>query len=265
MLQIFVIIFRETLEITLILGLILAATDNLKQRKFPVALGGGLGIAGSVILAFFTSAIAQSFDGIGQDYFNAGLVLTVSILLIWTLVWMQSSNKNLFNKLKDKNGVPSFTTLTILIAATIFREGSEVVLFTYGAYTAHNIANTTLLMGVVVGVLSGFILGFALYKGVFSFGTKRAFQISSFLLTFIAAGMAAQAIKFLNSGGAIYILSDPLWDSSNFIREDTLLGQVVSVLFGYSAHPNALQLIVYMSVIYIVYAIKRYRLNSKSV
>lgn len=259
MLQVFVIIFREILEITLILGLVLAATPDVKNRLTWIVSGIVLGIIGSTIIAVFTSVIAQSFEGVGQDYFNAGLVSTVTIFLVWTVIWMESNGKKLSLRLKNHNKESSSIVLMLIITATIFREGAEIVLFTYGAYTASSISLVALFLGTGLGILAGLSFGMAIYFGIFSFGPKLAFKICTILLSLVAAGMATQTVKLLNSSGLISLLSDPLWNSSNFIRENSLLGEMLNVLVGYNSQPTPLQLIVYISTLTVIWSVSKFK------
>ena len=47
--------------------------------------------------------------------------------------------------------------------------------------------------------------------------------------------------------------STPLWDSSAWIAPDSALGTTMHALFGYDAHPSALQLAFYVAVALIIF------------
>ena len=69
-----IIVFREFLEIALVLTIILAATEGLKGRGVLLATGLIIGAAGSVVIAYFTDSISNALEGVGQEVFNAAIM-----------------------------------------------------------------------------------------------------------------------------------------------------------------------------------------------
>ena len=262
MLQIFIIVFREILEISIILGIVLVATKDLKNRNIWVLSGIALGVLGSALIALFTSAISNTFDGQGQEYFNAGIVSITFALLVWTVVWMKRHGQKISKKLKDVSnnihtGKSSFVSLMIIIASTIFREGSEIVLFTYGSYASHNLSMIFIFSGCVAGFTMGAITGYAIYQGVIRFAGKYIFQVTSLLLSLIAAGMASQAVNFLNASGLITVFSYPVWNSTAFLSDASIMGQILNVLIGYNAQPTSLQLVAYIGTLILIWTLTK--------
>jgi high-affinity iron transporter len=68
MLQIAIVVFREILEVSLIIGILTAATKEIEGRTKWLLAGLGLGIIGSFALAFSTDKISESLDGMGQEF-----------------------------------------------------------------------------------------------------------------------------------------------------------------------------------------------------
>ena len=64
-LQIAIVVFREVLEIALILGILISATKEVENRTKWILAGLGLGISASILLAFFTDRISSALDGLG--------------------------------------------------------------------------------------------------------------------------------------------------------------------------------------------------------
>ena len=69
------IVFREVLEASLIIGIALAATRGVPSRNLWINLGIGGGLLGALVIAFFAEAIANSLEGLGQEVFNASVLL----------------------------------------------------------------------------------------------------------------------------------------------------------------------------------------------
>ena len=85
-----IIVFREVLEASLLIGVVAAATRAVPGRNRWLAAGISAGLAGSGLVAASTGAIAEIASGIGQEIFNA-LVLGIAVLMLaWHNIWMSS-------------------------------------------------------------------------------------------------------------------------------------------------------------------------------
>lgn len=249
------IIFREVLEIALILCAILAATNGLPQRITWVMSGLGGGIIGAVLLAFGASAISSAVDGVGQELVNAGILFSAAILIGWTVVWMQTHGRELSQKIKQLGkqigaGEVPFYTLTILIALTTLREGSEIVLFSYGLL-ASGTSVVSLAGGAALGLAAGSAIGILFYFGLLKIAAKRLFTVTGILLTLLAAGMASQSAGFLISAGYLPEFGT-LWDSSHIVSQQSTFGTLLHILVGYTDRPLMLQLVAYALTIIII-------------
>ena len=64
--------------------------------------------------------------------------------------------------------------------------------------------------------------------------------------------MAAQAASFLIAAGYISEMGRPLWNSSDYLSESTLLSETLKVLVGYSANPYPVQLLFYFGTLGVI-------------
>ena len=87
------------------------------------------------------------------------------------------------------------------------------------------------------------------YWGLLSIPTRRLFSVTSALIAFLAAGMAAQATAFLERANAVTALPQVVWDSSLILPDTSILGRALRTLIGYSDRPTAMQLCVYLAVL----------------
>ena len=78
-----VIVFREVIEAGLIIGVVLAATRGVSGRGQWVAGGVVVGALGAGIVALFAEAIANAFEGSGQELFNATVLGAAVLMLMW--------------------------------------------------------------------------------------------------------------------------------------------------------------------------------------
>jgi len=72
-----------------------------------------------------------------------------------------------------------------------------------------------------------------------------------------AAGMAAEAVRYLQMAGVINLLQNRLWDTSWLLSDSSLVGRALHVLIGYDDRPTALQVIVYAVTLAIILALIR--------
>jgi hypothetical protein len=132
-----IIVFRETLEATLIIGIIAAATRNLQSRNSWLIVGIGAGVGGSLIVAALTGQIEQLAQGAGQELFNACVLGIAAIMLAWHNIWMARHGVQLARDAKQlgqavASGNREMSALAVVVALAILREGSETALFLYG-------------------------------------------------------------------------------------------------------------------------------------
>ena len=86
-----IIVLREVFEAALIIGVVLAGTRGVARRGLWVFAGVVLGLVGAIIVAGFAGKIASALEGIGQEVFNAAVLLAATAMLGWHNVWMSAN------------------------------------------------------------------------------------------------------------------------------------------------------------------------------
>jgi len=244
-----IIIFREVLEAALIVGLVLAATRGVRGRVQWASIGIAGGILGAMGLAFIADKINPLADGMGQELMNASILFVAVIMLSWHLLWMRKHSIELSRKIRDvgaavSQGDKEPIIIAFIIGLAILREGSEAVLFLYGiAIAGSNTAE--MLLGSVLGILTGVVAGTVLYLGIARIPTGRLFQVSGWLILLLTAGLASQATSYLVQADMLPALGYAVWDSSFLLSEHSVVGHVMHILVGYVDHPMGIQLLVY--------------------
>jgi high-affinity iron transporter len=172
-------------------------------------------------------------------------------MLAWHNIWMASHGKELAlsaqkvgNAIRD--GASECSVLLAVVGIAVLREGSETVLFLYGIATSNQIGTSTLLLGGLIGIVTGVIVGYTLYKGLLRIPMRWFFSATSILVLLLAAGMASQAAHYLIQADIIPSLVSPLWDTSAVLPEKSILGMLLHSLIGYEARPAGMQLIFYV-------------------
>jgi high-affinity iron transporter len=262
MISALIIVFREVIEAGLIVGIVLAATAGVPTRSRYVAMGVAAGVLGACLVAGFAGELANLFQGSGQEFFNASILLLAVAMLTWHNVWMASHGREMARELKAaghqvKTGERTLAALSIVVGVAVLREGSEVVLFLYGIAAQGGTSATAMVAGGALGLVAGAAVSALMYFGLLTIPAGKLFSVTSGLITLLAAGMAAQAVIFLQNGGWLEYFTATVWDTSWLIKEDSITGRLLHTLVGYSEAPNGAQLIAYGATVLTILVLMR--------
>jgi high-affinity iron transporter len=252
-----IIVFREVLEAALIIGIIAAATRNLPGRNFWLLAGITAGLLGSVIVASLTNQIAELAEGIGQELFNAGILGVAAVMLAWHNIWMARHGRLLARNARQlgndvASGGREMSALALVVTLAILREGSETVLFLYGLLAGGEQSFASVSSGGAIGLIAGALAGYGLYAGFLTIPARLFFAATSGLILLLAAAMASQAARFLVQADLLPSLANPLWDSSRFLDNSSLLGRFLHTLIGYEAMPSGTQVVFYSATLILI-------------
>jgi FTR1 family protein len=245
-----IIIFREIIEIAMVLSIVFAATSGLRGRTVWILSGVSAGLLGAALVAIFTRTISASLSGLGQEFFNAIILFTAAIVIGWTVIWMRQHGRELAERFKHVGqevaaGKLPMYSLALICGLTIVREGSEIVLFIYGMALSGQGPNS-IFIGTVLGFGLGAGTGFLLYYGLLKIPMRYMLTVTSWLLVLLVAGLASQGAVYLSAAGYFSNLSSQVWDTSWLLSENTIFGKAMHALVGYSARPTEIQLVFYL-------------------
>ncbi len=252
-----IIVFREVLEAALIVTILMAATRGLPGRTRWISGGLMAGLLGALLVALSANAIASTFQGLGQELFNASILIIAVLMLAWHNIWMSRHARELVAHLKNvsariTDGSMPLYFLSVATGMAVLREGSEVVLFLYGVSVSGG-SGISMLTGGLIGIATGVISGAFLYKGLLRIPTQWLFRVTGWMILFLAAGLAASAAGYLTQAGLLTAQA-PLWNTSSLLSEKSIIGQLLHILLGYQARPTAIQLAFYLVTLVVIAA-----------
>ena len=244
-----VIVFREVLEAALIIAIVLGASRGIDGRERWVGGGIAAGVLGALVVAAFAGAISNALDGIGQELFNAGVLLAAVAMLAWHNAWMASHGRQMAAEMRQVGhdvqvGSKPLTALGLVVALAVLREGSETVLFLYGIVAAGSSWAST-FAGGAIGLASGAALGWIVYRGLLAIPLRYFFSAVSWMVLLLASGLAASAAKFLNQAGLVPSLGYDVWDTSAIVSQQSWFGTLAHILLGYVDRPMGIQILFY--------------------
>ena len=257
-----IIVFREVFEAGLVVGIVLAVTQGVPRRALWITGGVAAGVLGSCLMAAFAGVISQAFAGSGQELVNATVLAIAVVMLTWHNVWMARHGRELAAEFVAAGqavvaGSKSLVALAVVVCVAVLREGFEVVMFLYGVLATEGATGFEVLIGGVAGMLLGALVCAATYFGMLTIPQRYLFGVTSFMIAFLAAGMAAQAIGFLEQANVVRALDQVVWDSSWLLSDSSILGRVLRTLVGYNDRPTVMQLTVYCATLAVMFVLMK--------
>ena len=262
MLAALIIVFREVFEAGLIVGIVLAVTSSVPYRNRWIGGGVLAGVLAACLVAAFAGALSQLFAGMGQELFNAAILGVAVIMLTWHNVWMAHHGREMAGELRAVgqavvDGTKSLLALAVVVGVAVLREGSEVALFLYGVAASDGGSALSLTLGGLIGLVLGAAVCLLTYFGLMRIPPRALFATTTALITLLAAGMAAQAVAFLERANWLTSLDTVVWDSAWLLPETSIAGRTMHTLIGYTDQPTEMQLVVYAAVLLVTFMLMR--------
>ena len=252
-----IIVFREVLEATLIVGILYTFLKQTNQEESLARLWQGVlvALAASIVGSFLFQQFAGGFTGQAGKLFEGVVMIVAAGVLGTVIVWM-AKNKNIAEEIKGKAEQALSSNkvglgIFLLAFISVFREGIETILFLYGVMMKQGGLSISLsLMGAAMGIGAGYLI-FVQGKKV---PLKTFFNVSSILLIFVASGMFAYGIHELESAGVIPDYGR-IWDinppklpdgSYPLMHDKGYVGSLLKGLFGYNGDPSLVELLAWL-------------------
>ena len=237
MLDAVLLVLREVLEAALFVSLLMALASKLGLAWRWERIAVPLGLAASWIASRTAGAVAEAFDGIGQELLNGALY----VVAIASFVGLTTALVPVIAGRRRAPGcAPCLHALFVaIVACSMMREGSEVWIYLSG-FVGNAPAMSAALMGGLIGTGIGLSVCALVYYA-FSFLGRRSFLIVFFVLAaLVVGGLSMQVAKLALQIGWLDG-GNPLWDSSWLVGERSWFGQLLHALFGYDANPDGVQ------------------------
>ncbi len=253
----FLIAFRESLEASLIVGVILSYLRRTRQTQYnnTVYIGIAAGVVGSIIGAYIFHAVAGGFSGRTEEIFEGATMLIGAALLTSMIIWMMRQRKvaqQLEEKVEKSIQSTQQFELFFLVFVAILREGIETVIFMNAAIT---LSQGSTIRGAILGLIAAVALGYLLFVKSLKINIKKFFTATSVLLILFAAGLIAHGIHEFQEAGIVPIVIEHLWDINPttlsdgtypILHEKGMLGSIFKGLFGYNGNPSLIEVLSYI-------------------
>jgi high-affinity iron transporter len=250
------IVWRESIEALLVVGILYAWLRRQPNAQLALGYlwaGVGLGLLLAGSLAGLMLLAGQWLSGAAGEYFQAGMTLLASLLIMQMLGWMARHGGQLRQQLQLGAGSAlaqgRYLGLLLLAALAVGREGGETVIFLYGIGSQQASGQLgQFALGGALGLLLGGLCFALLQAGSRVIGWRQFFRVSEWLLMLLGGALLMSALDRISGqllglelpNLAYQLLGDPLWNSSALLDDGSRGGALLASLTGYRAMPSAL-------------------------
>jgi high-affinity iron transporter len=252
----FLITFREVIEASIIISLVIGILKKLEQYQNIriVYKAATTAILLSLVLVVVGSLLGLKVHELYEEYepyIEGALMILSSIFITWAVFFLHNfsslSQRKLTKKITSSLTNTDSRGLFLLIFSSVFREGFEIVLFLSTLYF------TSSPQQVVGGFLLGITIGILVSLGIYRFTNKSdlifATKTASIMLVLFSAGLLIRGIHEFSEVGLVPEIGTI---ALNFIpASTTLVGGVLKSLLGITQKINLIQIVCY--VVYVVW------------
>ncbi len=253
MLVAFLIMLREGIEASLIVGIIGGYLAQTGRRQYLGAVWAGVVIAAALcaVIGIGLHMASAEFPQKQQELFES-IVAFVAVSILTSMVfWMKSAARSIKAQLHDKidsSMGSSHGAAMALVAMAFFavgREGLESVFFLLAIFEQST--GYYVPLGAFLGLLSAVGVGFLIYYGGVRLDLRRFFRVTGVFIIIVAAGLFAGGLRSLHEAGLWNGLQQVVADWSSVLPKDGPVGTVLAGMFGYTDTPTLGEVLVYFA------------------
>ena len=261
----FVIVFREVLEASLVVGIIYLLIEKTNQAAHFTKLWYAVfaSILASIAVGFM---VIQAKNALGNNSTQAlfeAVFLYLTAFLIWYVIFWLSKNvsdkKVLEGQALNAMEISSWGIFFVVFFA-ILREGFETAIFLISSFS---ITGTFSYIGFISGAVLAILIGYLIVRQGRKIDLRGVFKYTTLLLVFLSAGMIAygthEAEEYLVKSeqiekSEIYRVWDILEPTQSAETGKTIyhplhdkgsVGLFLKGFFGYNSNPNIPEVILW--------------------
>ncbi|MDR0673034.1 MAG: FTR1 family protein [Zoogloeaceae bacterium] len=242
----FLIMLREGLEATLIVGIIASYLQRTGRARWlpTVWVGVLLAVAMSVFTGAAVLMTGQEFPQKAQELFEAVIGLVAVGVLSYMAFWMRGAARSIKAQLlgsvdaaignADDHRGATWALMGMAFFA-VAREGLESVFFLLAIFQQS--PGWAAPSGALAGIGVAVFLGLGIYWGGVRLNLAKFFKWTGLFILLVAAGLLSGALRNLHEAGVWNLLQGVAYDFSAVLSNSSVAGTVLSGLLGYHESP----------------------------
>ena len=189
----FIIVFRETLEASLIVGIIytILIKNKLYESIKKLWIGVAAAVVFSILVGYLVYVLKESFSNESARALFESVFMFITAGLIWYVIFWLSKHVSDRKQIEaETNSAVQASTWGIffVIFFSILREGFETAIFLLGSFS---MTGSFSYLGFTVGAALAILIGYLVVVQGRKINLRSFFQATTLLLVFLASGMIA--------------------------------------------------------------------------
>jgi high-affinity iron transporter len=243
----FLIGLREGLEATLIVSIVGAFLKRNGQPTRPmfagVALAVLISVAVGVGLDLLSATLPQAQQEMMETVINAVAVVFVTSMIVWMSRNASALKGELEHEAQQALNRGGALALVAMAFLAVLKEGFETAVFLLAAAQTSHGNRWLAVLGGTTGIALSVALGAGLYYGGLKLNLGRFFRITGVFLVLIAAGLVLGALRTAHDAGWVTVGQQQVLDLSGWIPSQSILGALVTGMFGIPADPRLIEVL----------------------
>ncbi len=189
----FIIVFRETLEASLIVGIIytILIKNELYDSIKKLWIGVAAALVFSILVGYLVYILKESFSNESARSLFESVFMFITAGLIWYVIFWLSKHVSDRKQIEaETNTAVQASTWGIffVIFFSILREGFETAIFLLGSFS---MTGSFSYLGFIIGAVLAILIGYLVVVQGRKINLRSFFQGTTLLLVFLASGMIA--------------------------------------------------------------------------
>lgn len=248
----FLIMLREGVEASLIVGIVASYLVRTERRHWLFAVWSGVALAVLLCAAIGLglTIINADFPQRQQELFEAVIGVLAVFMLTSMVFWMKRAARTMKAGLQGSidaalsTGAHHALALVGLVFFAVAREGIESMVFLLATFEQSS--GPWAGIGAVLGLAAAVAVGFAIYWGGVRLNLAGFFRWTAVFILVVAAGLLASSVRSLHEAGLWNGLQQVVFDWSHVLPQDGILGSLLAGIVGYKDTPTLSEVIVYL-------------------
>ena len=248
----FLIVWRESFEAVLILGILSAALGKFPATKaykkylwFGCALGVFLSICVALLMDWTTKWVSSAM----RVYLEFFFYLLSAVLMVQMVIWLSTHARSLKTSYQNslQTLMAQFGPLGVMLFSTLIiaREGSEAAIYVYSMNVSSSTSVDLLLFNVGLGILAAVSFSRALAYGFQTLKTEVFFRWTGYFFLLSACGLVTAAAGKLVDENIVPGLIEPVYNFSKIMSSESMGARVLH-FFNFNLRPSLVEAIVFL-------------------
>jgi high-affinity iron transporter len=244
----FVVMLREGVEATLIVGIVAAFLKQQGSRRAMRNMWIGVSAAVLVCLAVGVALdiLSRELPQRQQEMLETVVGAIAVAMVTYMVVFMKRHARDLSGNLRSSAGTAlasgSQWALVSMGFLAVLREGFESAVFLTALLNASENRSSGFI-GALLGLLVAIIIGLVIYRGGVKLNLAKFFLVTGGVLILVAAGLVMTAFHTAHEAGWVLFGQAQALDLTSAVRPGSVQASLLTGVLGIQPKPVVIELV----------------------